>query len=102
MIFGNPKSGLSHVDFTPDGKMALVTGDGDHRISVLKVDGNKVEDTKQFMVGGIRPYGISISPKGTVAVLSNQGGGQGDTDLLSVIDVKVNPPASLTRSRSSR
>ena len=90
--FGNPKSGPSHVAFTPDGKMALVTRDGDHRISVLSVDGSKVEDTKKFMVAGFRPYSISISPKGTVAVLSNQGGGQGDTDLLSVIDLKVNPP----------
>ena len=44
------------------------------------------------MVAGFRPYSISISPKGTVAVLSNQGGGQGDTDLLSVIDLKQNPP----------
>jgi DNA-binding beta-propeller fold protein YncE len=90
--FGNPKSGPSHVAFMPDGKMALVTRDGDHRISVLSVDGNKVEDTKKYMVAGFRPYSISISPKGTLAVLSNQGGGQGDTDLLSVIDLKVNPP----------
>ena len=90
--FGNPKSGPSHVAFMPDGKTVLVTRDGDHRISVLKIDGSKVEDTKQFMVAGFRPYSVSISPKGTVAVLSNQGGGQGDTDLLSVIDLKANPP----------
>jgi DNA-binding beta-propeller fold protein YncE len=90
--FGNPKSGPSHVAFTPDGKMALVSRDGDHRISVLSVDGNKVTDTKKFMVAGFRPYSIAISPKGTVAVLSNQGGGQGDNDALSVIDLKVNPP----------
>ena len=90
--FGNPKSGPSHVAFMPDGKTALVTRDGDHRISVLSVDGNKVEDTKKFMVAGFRPYSISISPKGTVAVLTNQGGGQGDTDMISVIDLKQNPP----------
>ena len=90
--FGNPKSGPSHVAFTPDGKMALVSRDGDHRISVLSIDGNKVEDTKKFMVAGFRPYSISISPKGTVAVLTNQGGGQGDTDMISVIDLKQNPP----------
>ena len=90
--FGNPKSGPSHVAFTPDGKTALVTRDGDHRISVLSVEGNKVEDTKKFMVAGFRPYSVSISSKGTVAVLSNQGGGQGDTDMLSVIDLKANPP----------
>jgi len=89
---GDAKSGPSHVAFMPDGKMALATRDGDHRISVLSVDGNKVEDTKKFMVAGYRPYSISISPKGNVAVLSNQGGGQGDTDVISVVDLKVNPP----------
>ncbi|MGB7257270.1 MAG: YncE family protein [Pseudolabrys sp.] len=90
--FGNPKSGPSHAAFTPDGKMALVTRDGDHRISVLSVNGDKVEDTKKFMVAGYRPYSISISSKGNVAVLSNQGGGQGDSDVISVVDLKVNPP----------
>ena len=89
--FGNPKSGPSHVAFTHDGKMALVTRDGDHRISVLSVDGNKVADTKKYMVAGFRPYSIAISAKG-VAVLTNQGGGQGDTDMISVIDLKQNPP----------
>lgn len=90
--FGNPKSGPSHVAFLPDGKRALVTRDGDHRISVLSIDGSKVADTKQFMVAGVRPYSITISPKGDVAVLTNQGGGQGDNDLISVIDLKQNPP----------
>jgi DNA-binding beta-propeller fold protein YncE len=89
---GDAKSGPSHVVFLPDGKRALASRDGDHRISVLSVDGNKVEDTKQFMVAGIRPYSISISSKGDVAVLTNQGGGQGDTDIISMIDLKVNPP----------
>ena len=53
---GDSKSGPSHVAFTPDGKMALVTRDGDNKVSILSVDGNKVEDSKMFMVGGIRPY----------------------------------------------
>ena len=89
---GDAKSGPSHVAFYPDGKRALVTRDGDHRISVLSVDGSKVEDTKAYMVAGIRPYSISISSKGDLAVLTNQGGGQGDTDIISVIDLKKNPP----------
>ena len=49
---------------------------------MLSVDGPKVEDTKVFMVAGIRPYSISISSKGDLAVLTNQGGGQGDTDII--------------------
>jgi DNA-binding beta-propeller fold protein YncE len=89
---GDSKSGPSHAAFTPDGKSALVSRDGDHRISVLSVDGTKVEDTKRYMVAGIRPYSIAISRKGHVAVLTNQGGGQGDNDVISVIDLKQNPP----------
>jgi len=85
------KSGPSHVAFMPDGNAALVTRDGDHKISVLSVDGNKVEDSKKFMVGGIRPYSLEISSKGDVAVVSNQGGGQGDTDTITVIDLKAKP-----------
>lgn len=88
---GDAKSGPSHVAFFPDGKRALVTRDGNHRISVLSVDGAKVEDTKAFMVAGVRPYSISISSKGDLAVLTNQGGGQGDTDTISVIDLKEEP-----------
>jgi len=90
--FGNADSGPSHVAFTPDGKMALVTRDGDHKISILSVEGNRVTDTKKFMVGGYRPYGIEISPKSDVAVVGNQGGGQGDLDTVTVIDLKSNPP----------
>ena len=89
---GNPKSGPSHVAFLRDGKRALVTRDGDHRVSVLSIDGSKVEDTKQFMVGGFRPYSMEISSKGDVAVFGNQGGGQGDLDVINVVDLKQNPP----------
>lgn len=88
---GDAKSGPSGVAFLPDGKRALVTRDGDHRISVLSVNGAKVEDTQAYLVAGIRPYDISVSPKGDLAVLTNQGGGQGDTDVISVIDLKRNP-----------
>ncbi len=89
---GDAKSGPSHVAFTPDGKSALVTRDGDHKVSILSVDGNKVEDTKMFMVGGIRPYSLEISAKGDIAVFSDQGGGQGDIDVINVIDLKSKPP----------
>ncbi|HWB44169.1 MAG TPA: YncE family protein [Hyphomicrobiaceae bacterium] len=90
--FGNAKAGPSHVAFTPDGKRAFVTRDGDHRISELTVDGGKVTDTKLFMSAGIRPYSITINRGGTVAVLTNQGGGQGDNDIVSVVDLKMKPP----------
>lgn len=92
IALGDAKSGPSHAAFTPDGKRALVTRDGDHRVSVLSVEGDKVEDTKRYMVGGIRPYSLAVSPKGDVAVFGNQGGGQGDNDIINVVDLKMNPP----------
>jgi DNA-binding beta-propeller fold protein YncE len=44
------------------------------------------------MVGGVRPYSLEISSSGDVAVFSNQGGGQGDIDVINIIDLKAKPP----------
>jgi DNA-binding beta-propeller fold protein YncE len=90
--FGNPKSVPRGVAFSPDGKMALVSRFGDHKISVLSVEGDKVEDTKRVMTGGVQPYAIQISPKDDVAVVGNQGGNTGDIDTISVIDLKGKAP----------
>ena len=89
---GNDKSQPSHVAITPDGKTAVVTRDGDHKISLLAIDGSKVTYTKRDMVAAIRPYSLEISSKGDVAVFGHQGGGTGDADTISVIDMKANPP----------
>jgi DNA-binding beta-propeller fold protein YncE len=79
---GDTKSGVSHVAITPDGKMALVSRDGDDRISVLKIDGTKVEYTKRDMYAGLRPYGLDIASTGTIAAVANIGRGQGDSDTV--------------------
>jgi DNA-binding beta-propeller fold protein YncE len=89
---GDAKSGPSDVAFTRDGKRALVTRDGDNKVSMLSVDGDKVEPAKRDMIAGIRPYGLSISARGDIAVNGNQGGGAGDADTVSVIDLTANPP----------
>lgn len=91
---GNPKSGPSAVQFTPDGKSALVTLDGEtaNKIAVLTIDGAKVEYAKRDMNAGIRPYGLDIARKGDVAVVANIGRGQGDLDTISVIDMAATPP----------
>jgi len=72
--------------------MALVTRDGDHKISVLSVDGTKVEYTKRDINAGLRPYGIDVSSKGDFAAVANIGIGQGDTDTVSLIDIRAKPP----------
>jgi DNA-binding beta-propeller fold protein YncE len=88
---GGDKSGPSHVVFSLDGKHALVTRDGDHRIAVLSVDGVKVELTKREMAAGLRPYAIDVAAKSAIAVVSNLGAGLGDADTISVIDLKADP-----------
>lgn len=89
---GNPNSLPSSVAFSPDGKTALVSRYGDHKISVLSIDGNRVEDTKRTMTGGFQPYAIQVSPKGDIAVVGNQGGNTGDIDTINVIDLKGKAP----------
>ena len=89
---GDAKSGTSHVAITPDGKSALVTRDGDDRISVLKIEGTKVEYTKRDMYAGLRPYGLDIASTGTIAAAANIGRGNGDADTVSLIDLQANPP----------
>jgi DNA-binding beta-propeller fold protein YncE len=66
---GAPDCGASHVAISPDGRSALVTRDNDHKISVLSIDGSKVEYTKRDMNPGLRPYGIAICVPGTIAVV---------------------------------
>jgi DNA-binding beta-propeller fold protein YncE len=88
---GDDKSGPSHVAIAPDGKTALVTRDGDNKISVLSIDGTKVEDTKREISAGLRPYGLAIHPNGQVAVVANIGTSSGDADTVSLIDIEAKP-----------
>jgi len=89
---GDAKSGPSHIVFTPDGKTALVTRDGDNKISVLAIDGMKVTTTGQDIVAGIRPYGIVMHPSGQFAYVANIGNSPGDAATVSVIDLRAPPP----------
>ena len=91
VTLGDDKSGPSHVAIIPDGKAALVTRDGDNKISVLSIDGTKVEYTKRDLSAGIRPYGLDIHPNGKIAVVANIGTGSGDADTASLIDIEAKP-----------
>lgn len=86
------KSGPSHAAITPDGRRALVTRDGDNRITVLDINGRNVTASKRDIYAGLRPYSIDIAPNGEFAVVSNLGAGQGDSDTISLIDLKADPP----------
>ena len=89
---GGPKAGGGAVAFTPDGKTALVSRDGDHRVSVLAIDGTKVEYTKRDMTAGVRPIALDIAPSGAWGVVGNLGQGTGDNDTVSLMDLRARPP----------
>jgi DNA-binding beta-propeller fold protein YncE len=86
------KSGTTHVAITPDGKTALVSRYLDNKISILSIDGSKVEYTKRDLSAGVRPGALEISPSGAWAVVGNLGGGQGDEETVSLIDLTAKPP----------
>jgi DNA-binding beta-propeller fold protein YncE len=92
---GTETSGPSHAMFTPDGKRALVRRDGDHTLSLLKIDGTKVETANRDFAAGLRPYGADISPDGAIALVANIGRGAGDSDTVSVIDLRLAPPRTV-------
>jgi hypothetical protein len=89
------KSGPANVVFTPDGRRALVTRDGDSRISVLAIDGRSVTLDKREIYAGLRPYGLDISPDGKWAAVTNLGAGNGDADTISLIDLQAPAPRTV-------
>ncbi len=92
---GPANSGVSHAQFTPDGRHALVTRDGDSFISVLRIEGETVTKLNQDMNAGLRPYGLHVSPNGNWAIVGNVGrasaGNTGDIETVSLIDLTREP-----------
>jgi DNA-binding beta-propeller fold protein YncE len=83
----------SHVIFTNGGRRALVSRNNDDKISILSVSGSEVEYTKIDMIAAAGPYSMDVTPSGDVAVVANVASGLvGGIDLISVIDLGVEPP----------
>lgn len=84
---GDEKTSPAEPIFFDGGKRALVTRDGDHRISVLKIDGTTVTVEPRTLAPGLRPYQIdSVGPR-RFAVVGNIGGGGKDMDTIGLIDL---------------
>jgi len=87
----DPKSMPSGIAFTPDGKTALVTRNGDHMVQVLAIDGDKLTPEKRPITTGVAPYTIDVTADGTMAAVGNMGRGDGDADTVSLIDLSAQP-----------
>ncbi len=90
---GNATSSPAHVQFTPDGRRALVTRDDAAAsfVSVLNIDGETVTKTDRDITAGLRPYGMGITPDGRWAVAANIGRGGGDNDTVTLINLQREP-----------
>ncbi|UPY38227.1 lactonase family protein [Sediminicoccus sp. KRV36] len=91
LTIGPPASGVSHAQFTPDGRFALVTRDGDFMVTVLKVEGEAVTLAGRDITVGIRPYGLGITRDGRWAVVANLGRVSGDADTVSLVSLTAEP-----------
>ncbi|MBR0680696.1 lactonase family protein [Roseomonas eburnea] len=93
VTIGNATSSPAHVQFTPDGRRALVTRDDATAsfVSVLNVEGETVTKTNRDITVGIRPYGMGITPDGRWAVAANIGRGGGDADTVTLISLRSEP-----------
>lgn len=90
---GPANASPAHVQFTPDGRRALVTRDADSAsmVSVLAIEGETVTKTDRDITVGVRPYGMGITRDGRWAVVANIGRGTGDADTVSLIDLQREP-----------
>jgi len=90
---GGEKAGGGMVAITPDGKTALVSRSNDNKVSVLSIDGAKVEYTKRDMTPGLRPIVMDVAPSGAFAVVGHlAGGATGDSDAVTLMDLTAKPP----------
>lgn len=88
---GDERSGPSHVAVSPDGRTALVSLDGAHGVAILEIDGTSVSRADRLLTTSVRPYGMAISPDGSIAAVANLGRTQGDVDTVSIVDLTADP-----------
>ncbi|WP_426051857.1 YncE family protein [Brevundimonas sp. SL161] len=92
VTIGPATTSPAHVIFFDQGRRALVSRDGDHRISLLTISGTEVTVEAQTLAPGLRPYQIDSTGPRTFAVSANIGGGGRDTDTLALIDLREVQP----------
>lgn len=80
--------------FFAGGTRALVTRDGDHRVSVLTIADGRLRLRPDTVVAGLRPYGMSARG-GRYAVTAGMAGGGRDIDSITLIDLSGPAPRAV-------
>ncbi|WP_367111650.1 lactonase family protein [uncultured Psychrobacter sp.] len=84
----------THVAIAPDGRSALATMQDDHKVAVLKIDGNTVTNTEQDVPVGLYPFNLDITPNGALAIVNNSGKGgrsDGNANTVTILDLEHDP-----------
>jgi DNA-binding beta-propeller fold protein YncE len=84
---------LAGINFSHDGKAAIVALRDENGAAVLSIDGTTVKNTGEKVSTGVNPYAIDISSDGQWAVIGNTGTGRtvADADVVSLVDVSKRP-----------
>jgi hypothetical protein len=70
-----------------------VSRNNDNKVSILSIEGSKVEYTKRDMVPGLRPIVMDVAANGAFAVVGHlAGGATGDSDAVTLMDLTAKPP----------
>lgn len=92
---GPPTSSPAQPIFFANGTKALVTRDGDHRISLVTVGDDSLALAESTTMAGLRPYAIDATGDRHFAVVGNIGGGGRDVDTISLIDLSGVAPVAV-------
>jgi DNA-binding beta-propeller fold protein YncE len=90
--------GVSHVEFTPDGKHALALKSPENKVALLDIDGDKVSYNKLDIPTYAFPYNVVVSPDSKLALTAdngNNGSSDGSLDAVTVIDLAAAHPHAI-------
>jgi DNA-binding beta-propeller fold protein YncE len=90
--------GVSHVEYSPDGKRALALKSPENKVALLDIDGDKVSYGKVDIPTYPFPYNVVVSPDGKLAITAdngNNGSSDGNLDAATVIDLEGAHPHAI-------
>lgn len=90
----NPGSSPAEPAFFDGGRRALVTRDGDHRVSILSLANGHLQLMPDAIIAGLRPYALN-SAGGRYAVAATMAGGGRDVDSITLIDLSGASPRAI-------
>lgn len=84
----------THVAIAADGRSALATMQDNHKVAVLKIEGDTVTNAEQDVPVGLYPFNLDITPNGALAIVNNSGKGgrsDGNINTVTVLDLEHDP-----------